>query len=320
MKTLKYKLRLKGLKTPDGTIAVKALKEISDLLLVCSERGLRLAIGGDSVKRGRLPAWLSDSLDLTVTGLEEGSTVLNIEAPFLGYTAKDQIRQQDLWYTTPSPEDTVLTLMSKSVRDATTENVNSDTYDAGILNGLLSFDPFLKDYAEGIELRCRRRPREQFELGPKELDKIHRLRIRTPEPIALVLSGLFNTIEHSRKRFQLVLSNDERIPGTIDPHFLDEEKMRQFWGKKVTVKGTVHFRPSRKVRLVEAEVIKPMEAGEEMFEKVSATGSVRELFESYPLKQEARSFLTEIWGKWPGEESIEELLAALKRPDPAGRG
>ena len=28
-----------------------------------------------------------------------------------------------------------------------------------------------------------------------------------------------------------------------------------------------------------------------MFEKVSATGSVRELFESYPLKQEARSFL-----------------------------
>src|SRR5438874_8651827 len=33
----------------------------------------------------------------------------------------------------------------------------------------------------------------------------------------------------------------------------------QWWGKKVTVKGTVHFRPSGRVRLIEAQVIKPID-------------------------------------------------------------
>ena len=47
-----YKFKLKGLKTPDGTISIRALQFLVDTLTETCERGLRLAVQGDSVKRG----------------------------------------------------------------------------------------------------------------------------------------------------------------------------------------------------------------------------------------------------------------------------
>ncbi len=311
-KSLKYQLRLKGLTSPSGTIPLMALKEVCDLLLGAAERGLRLAVEGASVKRGRLPRWLMNSLELTVTGIKKGSTVLSIEAPVLGETAKERIRQQDFWYIAPEPEDTALTLLSKSVHDTTAEALDSDTYDGGVLDGLLQFKPFLKNSAEKIELKCVSRPKERFELGERELTKIQRLRAKTPEPRSFVISGRFDVIEHQKKRFHLVLGNGETILGTIDTEHLDVEHMRQFWGKKVTIKGLVHFRPSGRPRLIEAQVIKAMEQGEEVFETLPQEPSQIEFLNSVRETAVTREgWLKEVWGKWPGDEPIEDLLAAL---------
>lgn len=312
MKPVKYQLTLKGLASAGGTIPLKALRDVCDLLVEAAERGLRLAVEGTSVKRGRLPAWLSKSLDLKLTGLKKGSTVLAIEAPLLEETAREQIRQQDFWYVVPKPEDTALTLLARSIHDTTAEVLDSDAYDAGILESLLQFKSFLKSSAEKVELRCVSRPREHFTVGEQELTKIERLKAKTPQPRAFVVSGLFDVIEHNKRRFQLVLSNGESLPGTIDTEHLDIEHMRQFWGKKVTLKGTVHFRPSRKPRLIEAQVIKPMEPGEEVFETLPEEPSQIEFVNLVRETAAAKNdWLKEVWGKWPGNEPIEDLLAAL---------
>jgi len=312
MKTRKYQLKITGLVSPSGTISLKALQDVCDLLLEAAERGLRLAVEGMSVKRGRLPVWLSKSLDLKLVGLNKGSTVLGIEAPLLGQTAEKHIRQLDFWYVVPKPDDTALTLLAKSIHDTTAEDLESNSYDGGILDGLLQFKPFLKGSAEKVELRCVSRPAERFKLDEPELAKIKRLKARTPEPRAFVISGLFDVIEHNRQRFHLVLSNGESLPGTIDAENLDLEHMRQFWGKKVTVKGIVHFRPSRKPRLIEAQVIKPMEEGEEVFETLPEEPSQIEFLNSVRERAAARQgWLKEVWSKWPGDESINDLLAAL---------
>jgi len=312
MKTRKYQLKITGLVSPSGTISLKALQDVCDLLLEAAERGLRLAVEGTSVKRGRLPVWLSKSLDLKLVGLNKGSTVLGIEAPLLGQTAEKHIRQQDFWYVVPKPDDTALTLLAKSIHDTTAEDLESNSYDGGILDGLLQFKPFLKGSAEKVELRCVSRPAERFKLDEPELAKIKRLKARTPEPRAFVISGLFDVIEHNRQRFHLVLSNGESLPGTIDAENLDLEHMRQFWGKKVTIKGIVYFRPSRKPRLIEAQVIKPMEEGEEVFETLPEEPSQIEFLNSVRERAAARQgWLKEVWSKWPGDESINDLLAAL---------
>lgn len=241
IKARKYELRLKGLISPSGTVPLRAMQEVCDLLLGAAERGLRLAVEGTSVKRGRLPSWLTKSLDLNLIGMKKGSTVLAIEAPLLGQTAQEQIQQQDFWYVVPKPEDTALTLLSKSVRDTTKEVLDSDAYDGGILDSLLQFRTFLKSSAEKIELRCASRPKEHFKLAEPELVKIHRLKAKIPEPRAVLISGLFDVIEHNRKRFHLVLGNQESLLGAIDTEHLDVEQMRQFWGKKVTIQGPCSF-------------------------------------------------------------------------------
>ncbi len=313
MKKIKYQLRLKGLSTPSGTISVRALKEVCDLLQEASERGLRLAVEGNSVKAGRFPKWLTDSLDLTITGMEKGSTVLDIEAPALGETAAEHIGQKDFWYVAPEPNDTALTLMTRSVADTTAENLESDTYDAGVLSSLLKFKPFLKNVADRVELKRLDRRTERFAIAEKEIEKIQRLKTRTPEPTAFIVSGTVDVIEHNKKRFHLVLSNGELLLGTIDPEFLSVEDMRRFWGQKATVKGMVHFRPSGKARLIEAHVIKPMENGEEMFAAMPQQQTEADFTRTLSKSAEQRDWLKNIWGKWPGDESIEDLLNALKQ-------
>jgi len=84
---MKYKLKIQGLRTPPGTISIRALKDLVDTVIESSERGLRLAVQGESVKRGPIPAWLARSLDFTVTGLKKGSTTVLLEVPELGDTA-----------------------------------------------------------------------------------------------------------------------------------------------------------------------------------------------------------------------------------------
>ena len=312
MSRIKYKIRIAGLQTPDGTISIKVLREVLEVLVESSERGLRLAIQGESVKRGKVPSWLSKSLDFTITGLEEGSTVLDLEAAVLGETALDKIAEQDLWYSKPAPEDTALTLLSRSVRDTTSENLESDTYDAGVLEGLLSFEPILRNFAKRIEFHSDERPQERFELGSDEIDKIRRLKTYTPEPMTFVVSGQLDMIQHSSKRFHLMIKDRQSIPGTVDPEFLSAEDLRQWWGRKVTIKGLIHFRPSRKVRLIEAQVIKPKAVGEDIFERVPVPSTTLDLFESTGRPLPTHGPPTEVWGKWPGDESIEEILAALK--------
>lgn len=308
---MKYKFKLTGLTTPAGTISIRALKDLVDTVIEASERGLRLAIQGESVKPGAIPAWLARSLDFTVTGLEKGSTTLVFEAPLLGETAPEQIKQQDLWYSKPKPEDTALTLLSRSVKEAVSENLESNAYDKGVLDGLLSFESFFKTFGDKLVVQAHGRPAENFSLSCSELELVRRLKTDTPEPTAFVISGQFDMIQHSSRRFHLLLSNGQVIPGTIDRDILNVENMREVWGKKVTIKGMVHFNPGRKVRLLEAQTIKPAEEGEEIFERMPGPPKPIALFETDLHRLNVGPALEEIWGKWPGDEPIEELLSSL---------
>jgi hypothetical protein len=311
IKTRKYELKLEGLVSPSGTIPLAAMREVCELLLGAAERGLRLAVEGTSVKRGRLPAWLMKALDLKLIGMKTGSTILAIEAPLLGQTAEQQIQQQELWYAVPKPDDTAFTLLSKSVHDTTAETLDSDMYDSGVLDSLLQFKPFLSGYAKKIELRCKGRPKEHFKLGEPELEKIQKLKAKTPEPRTVMVSGHFDAIEHSKRRFRLMLSTGELVLGTIDPAFLSVEDMRQFWGKKATIKGIAYFRPSGRPRLVEAQVIRTMEEGEEVFDVLPVVQTEAAFLKDIREPVTPTGWLKDIWGKWPGDEPIEELLAAL---------
>ena len=313
MKTHKYQLIVKGLQSGDGTISVRSLLELLQQFTACAERGLRLAIEGQSVRRGVLPAWIERSTELVFTGLQKGSTILDFEAPVLGETIGDLLSQQDFWVHPPDPDDTAFSIVAKMVGDTTAENLESDYYDAGVLSSLLDLKHFFSAKAQTVELIAPGRAGENFILNMPLIEKVERLKIRTPESQAFVVSGHLDQIRHSRRNFVLVVGDGQTIPGCIDEEFMSVEELRQLWGRKVSVKGIVHFKPSGHVRLLEAHLLKPMEDGEEIFAVTPHAQTEAEFVREITTISERRDWLKDIWGKWPGEEPIEELVAGLYR-------
>lgn len=101
------------------------------------------------------------------------------------------------------------------------------------------------------------------------------------------------------------MKDGQVIPGRINEEFVSIEELRQLWGKKVSVKGTINFRPSGKIRLLEAHMIKLMEKGEEIFETIPVMQTEFEFVRAFTAEAERRDWLKDIWGKWPGDETIQ---------------
>jgi hypothetical protein len=314
---VEYKVRLQGLSTREGTIPISALINVSQAILDGSRRALRLLMEGVSVKRGRATKSLKKPLNLTITGLSIGSTVLKIEAPTFEESAPEIVQQLNLWNMPLKPElkpkDTVISIFSKSVRDASAGELESDYYDRGVLESLELFKSLLREDLMAVQIECPSRPSEDFRIGKPELDTITKIEAETPEPKAMVVVGTFNSIEHAHRRFELVMQNGHKIKGIAQSGYVDTEDMRNLWGKKATVKGLAHFKPTGAIRSIEADVIKPFERGEELFERISKDRISSKPIQVLRREQGIRNPLKEVWGKWPGDESIDEILNTLKR-------
>jgi hypothetical protein len=312
MKTLKYKLKLEGLHSPSGTISTRELSTFLEQFTSCAERGLRLAIEGQSSKTGPAPKWLAKATDFIFTGLQKGSTVLNIEAPYLKDAIADQTVQQDIWGIKPEPEDTAISYISRSVRATSAEDLESDYYDSGVLLSFLGMKPFLAEHAKSIQIHCDDKKDEDFSIDMPVIEKVEKLKMKIPEPQAFMLAGRLEEVAYSRKRFSLDMADGQVIQGQIDEEFVDVEDLRRFWGKKVTMKGTVSYKPSGKIRLFEAQMIKLIEEGEEVFETAPAVQTEFEFARQLTAESTRRNWLDDIRGKWPGDETIDDLVRELE--------
>ena len=74
----------------------------------------------------------------------------------------------------------------------------------------------------------------------------------------------------------------------------------------------MHFKPSGKVQLLEAQLIKSREKGEEVFEEMPQAQTEAEFIGSVAQASGKKDWLSDIWNKWPGDESVEELQAGAK--------
>lgn len=305
-------MSLKGLGTPSGAISFSALRKVLDALHDGSERALRLAIEGESVRAGPIPAWITKSADFVLTGMKKGSTQLVFEAPTIGDVAPRQIQQQDLWYTVPEPGDTALTILAKSIADVRSEKLDSERYDGGVLESLLKFRQIIDDDKVKVRLTARGRPGERFTLDKMSFQAIEEIRRKTPDPQAVVLTGFLDEIGHSQRKFQLILENSQVVRGKIREQAIPLEQVRALWGKKVTVKGTLHFLPTKKPRFLDANIIQMREAGDEAFSSLTLPLSTQEVVSKIYSGKIKEGIVSDIWGKWPGQETTEQILEALR--------
>ncbi|MDX2079954.1 MAG: hypothetical protein SFU53_04160 [Terrimicrobiaceae bacterium] len=309
MSTCRYEFHVNGLATGEGRIAASALRELLEDVTECAGKALRLAVEGTSVKAGRPPTWLDSAVDFTVTGIGPGCTMVSVEAPVLSELLGEDLNQAHFFADAPSGEDTALSLFSRSVRATMVGDMESNSYDRGVLKSLLGFRRLFRGVASSIELRSPDRAADEVTFGLAEIEKVERLRHRIPEPQAFVVSGKLDSIHHSEKRFWLELPDGQKVPGRVDEEFLSAEDLRDLWGGKVTIKGLVHFRPSGKVQLLEAQTLTAAGTGDEVFAVSPRIEESPLLFDTARIDS---STIGQLRGKWPGDESIDELLDALR--------
>lgn len=233
------------------------------------------------------------------------------------------LAQQDLWLEQPSAEDTSLDLGARATAEVQSSTPSGDYFDANVLQAILGFGNAVKTPGVRYELIAREGSGTGFVLEasacPKIKDRLHLI----PAPRAFVVSGRLDEIGHGLGRFQLLMDSGS-LPGRLDRNQLDVEMLRPLWGKPATVQGIVHFKSNGQARFIEGHRISARVDGDKIFETMPkaeiAIGTQADAmtepdrFARVPkaLREATRHVDPMIlWGTWPGDEPIEELLAQL---------
>ena len=91
---------------------------------------------------------------------------------------------------------------------------------------------------------------------------------------------------------------------------LSAETIAHYWGREITITGTTHFKSDRS-SIVEIKQIHRPNIGDSYFSKKPNQGLPIEEQIKDQIEKKSGGNMTSIAGKWPGEETFEELLKLL---------
>lgn len=309
-----YELSLKGLEEADGEIKAHDLQLVLQAFLKFTERATRLIGLGESVGR-RNPKWLKDALNITVKGLKEGSTIVAVDAPYLSDVAKEQFGQSEFWRDPVADNDTALDLAGYAMQEILSEGSTGDRYDTAVIDAALEFKKVAKEVNVDYHFKALRKSTSDFKLSPADYQGIAEKKAKLPEAKAFIVSGMLDMIKHTSGQFQIELLGGDKLLGKIHPEYLDQNHLKGFWGKAVTLEGMVSFKPDGKPRLIQARKLTHQQAGDEVFQKLPRSRenlSQKDLFPEITADVKTqKADPMSMWGLWEGEESIEELLTQL---------
>lgn len=132
----------------------------------------------------------------------------------------------------------------------------------------------------------------------------------THEPQRIIVSGMLDQMTHSRHTFVLRIGA-RRLRGILPSGHVRD--YRDLLGEHVVVDGTTTFQPSGKMTVIVATAIHKAAEQDAVWEHVphSTPRTLDELRPRNPLPPGASGF-GRIFGQWPGDETDEEITAALK--------
>jgi hypothetical protein len=111
--------------------------------------------------------------------------------------------------------------------------------------------------------------------------------------------------------FTIRTDDGSDLRGVLVTDGVSVESLRELWGRRSKVAGTVKFKASGAPLLIEADFVVASEGGPSVLSKAP-----RPLFPSVPARglhkpQGPRSGVAAIFGQWPGDDTDEEVEALL---------
>jgi len=232
---------------------------------------------------------------------------LIVETPTLLEAAPALFGQQELFEPINS-SDSAFDVMEQTLRAAVAGRADSNLFDQPLLSTFRRFDRILGAGFSSIQLS--NEEVAEVVVDCESLAAVDRLIRTTPEPQRTRVSGTLDTIRHSDRMFTLLMEQGKAVKGIAEG--VAAEQLAGLFGQRVVVAGTAVFRPSGSLLRIEADAIDGAGLDAAVWARMPAP-----LFrglDAAALRQPQgmRSGVNAIIGRWPGEESDEEVAAALR--------
>jgi hypothetical protein len=267
-----------------------------------------------STSQGKPSSWLVAASDVRVVQVKgDHDTVVQFDAPPLGEAARDLYIQGELWSTRPDPEDTAFDLLGDVLNDVSSENEDSERFDQYLLKSLAAFKYVLNGSYQQMLVSGRRYPLD----APAVMDKstissAKTLYTKTPAPTRVRLVGVLDAVRISTQTFSLKLDDGHEVQGVFGEGDFDGVLELLKAKRRVLVRGDAFYRPSGQLLLIDAEEVTAGDGQPSIWSRVPqvAEGSLNR--PGIHRRQTKSSGLAAIIGKWPGEETDEQINEALR--------
>ena len=156
---------------------------------------------------------------------------------------------------------------------------------------------------------CNRTP--SAVIDPHVIETAHEFHNATPAPQRVRVVGTLDMVRASTQTFALRLGNGQEIQGVLIPGAIESSATER--NNRVLVLGSVVYRPSGRPLRIDADEITPAPNEPSFWSRIPPARRRKLDLAPYNKPQGPHSGMSAIIGRWPGDETDEEIQAALER-------
>jgi len=302
-------IKLEGPGIYGTVVRAGLLRDLLGIVIEGSAGAVRLRTQGRSVARGTPPAWIPKASDFLVRILK-GSTLLEIKAPTLLEARPEELRQAEM-FPEIDPDLTSFDYFVESVESAIEEE-ESSAFDKNFLVLLSRFEGIFAQGIDSVFLKASpQRHEREIQIRRADPKRFRALQRRIPAPRRVRIAGKLDSIRHSDSTYLLLLPDGQKIRGIAE--HIPSKILHRSWGQPVVMSGTAFFTASGDIQRIESDNMGDASDRDVQLWAFAPPALETTLpHQSLRVSQGPRSGLNAIIGKWPGEESDEEVAIALK--------
>ncbi|MEX2167892.1 MAG: hypothetical protein WD851_01155 [Pirellulales bacterium] len=313
MNTIEHIVALKSKSNFGRQAPPQPVGEIMRLLPETISRTLRMAFEGRSTASGTAPAWLNRMSDIRFVDYDGNEdTILKFSCPTVGAAAPELYGQREFpWSERPDENDTGFDLLGDVLADLATKNTDSQLFDGSLLRTLSRFKNGINGTFQEIELSGHRfTKRHPAVIDQTVINTAKAFSSDTPAPEPVRIVGMLDMVRASTQAFAIKLDDGQEVRGVM----LNGEigGLSHLLEKRVLVLGRAVFRPSGRLLRVDTEYVHPASADDEFFSRVPRASRRRLDVRQFVREQSNKRGVAAIIGKWPGDETDEQIEVALR--------
>jgi hypothetical protein len=296
-----------GSKAPPAAPSV-VLRNLPEAL----RQSVLMAFEGRTSPRGRPPRWLERSSDIRFVGLSgDEDTILHFEVPSLGEAAEELYEQQEFWNSRPDPADTCFDLFGDVIGDVRDSKEDSQRFDSRLLKKFKRLGAALDHDYESISIGGNRTNEDSALITEQVVENATRMVQGTPSPNRVRVVGTLDMIRASTEAFAIKLDDGQEVAGVVSSG--EVTSLPDLFQQRVLVLGMAVYRPSGSLLRIDAKQVSAANGESSLWSRMPQP-TKRKIDRSEIVQfQGPKSGLAAIIGKWPGDESDEDIDAALEQ-------